>query len=626
VFVIRSNNGNNKGRAEEVSVRLFAVNRYPSESGKNATGLIQNRTSQDTKRTKVKSWKNIIRGRVGIRNMPKCKEENIKHVKKLSYFHSPIFMKHDTVNHDKKAIIIGAGPAGLTAAFELLTRTNIKPIILEKTGDIGGISKTVNYKGNRIDIGGHRFFSKSDRVMDWWFRFMPLETNTEGEVNINYQNRSRKLYTNEANGASPVDKDKIMLLRRRLSRIYFLRQFFNYPLNLSANTLRKLGLLRTIKIGFSYTFARLFPRRNEKTLEDFMINRFGKTLYKTFFKDYTEKVWGVSCSEISAEWGAQRIKGVSVSKAIAHALKRKKKEDQDIAQKDVETSQIERFLYPKLGPGQLWEEVARQIESMGGEIIFHQKITSIDNHKDGVSAVRSVNIETGESQAWKGDYFFSTMPVNELIGGMLGVPDEVRDVAAGLLYRDFITVGLLLKQFSVPDKATGGYQKLNLEDTWIYVQEKDVMVGRLQLFNNWSPFLVKDPTTSWIGMEYFCNRDDEFWNQSEEVIKETAINELQKIGLARKEDLLDATVLRMEKTYPAYFGTYDRFDVIRNYVDGLQNLYLIGRNGMHKYNNSDHSMLTAMTAVDNIVAGIADKSNIWSINTEMEYHEEGKNG
>jgi protoporphyrinogen oxidase len=531
-------------------------------------------------------------------------------------------MKQDTVKQDKKAIIIGAGPAGLTAAYELLTRTNIKPIILERSGDIGGISKTVNYKGNRIDIGGHRFFSKSDRVMDWWFRFMPLETTTEGEVNINYQNRSRALYTNGTSGASPVDKDKVMLLRRRLSRIYFLRQFFNYPLNLSPNTLRKLGLLRTMKIGFSYTLARLFPRRKERTLEDFMINRFGKTLYKTFFKDYTEKVWGVSCSEISAEWGAQRIKGVSITKAVAHALRRKKKEDQDIAQKNVETSQIERFLYPKLGPGQLWEEVARQIESMGGEIIFHNKITTIANHNDGVSSVRSVNTQTGESHSWEGDYFFSTMPVNELIGGMLGhVPDEVKEVAAGLLYRDFITVGLLLKQFSAPDKA-GRPQKLSLEDTWIYVQEKDVKVGRLQLFNNWSPFLVKDPSTSWIGMEYFCNTDDEFWNQSEEVIKETAINELEKIGLARKEDVLDATVLRMEKTYPAYFGTYDRFDIIRNFVDGLQNLYLIGRNGMHKYNNSDHSMLTAMTAIDNIVAGISDKSNIWSINTEMEYHEE----
>jgi protoporphyrinogen oxidase len=520
----------------------------------------------------------------------------------------------------KIAIIIGAGPAGLTAAYELLTRTDIKPIILEKTGDIGGISKTVNYKGNRMDIGGHRFFSKSDRVMEWWFQFMPLDAAIEGEVDIRYQNQSRMLSTG---GTAPVDKDKVMLLRRRLSRIYFLRQFFNYPLKLTAGTLLKLGLTRTLRIAFSYTAARLFPRRNERTLEDFMINRFGKTLYKTFFKDYTEKVWGVSCSEISAEWGAQRIKRVSVSKAVAHALKRKKKGDADIAQKDVETSQIERFLYPKLGPGQLWEEVARQIESMGGKIVFHQNISGVANGEDKVTAVRSVNSQAGETRTWEGDYFFSTMPINELIAGMEGeVPSEVKQVAAGLQYRDFITVGLLLKQFSVPDEATGGHKKLSLEDTWIYIQEKDVKVGRLQIFNNWSPFLVKDPATSWIGMEYFCNKGDEFWSQSDEVIKATAIDELEKIGLVHKADLLDSTILRMEKTYPAYFGTYDRFEVIRNFVDGLDNLYLIGRNGMHKYNNADHSMLTAMTAIDNIAAGISDKSNIWSINTEQDYHEE----
>lgn len=529
--------------------------------------------------------------------------------------------KNATGHYLKHSIIIGAGPAGLTAAFELLTRTDIKPIILEKTGDIGGISKTVNYKGNRIDIGGHRFFSKSDRVMEWWFQFMPLEATAEEEVNIRYQNRSRKLSTGGAGGARPADKEKVMLLRRRLSRIYFLRQFFNYPLKLSVGTLRKLGLIRSIGIAFSYTSARLFPRRTERTLEDFMINRFGKTLYKTFFKDYTEKVWGVNCNEISAEWGAQRIKGVSISKAIAHALKRRK--NQDIAQKDVETSQIERFLYPKLGPGQLWEEVARRIESMGGAIVFHQDITGITNDNGKITAVRSVDTRTGETRSWEGDYFFSTMPINELIAGMQGeVPAEVKQVAAGLQYRDFITVGLLLKQFSVPDKANGGHRKLELEDTWIYIQEKEVKAGRLQIFNNWSPFLVKDPATSWIGMEYFCNKGDDFWAQSDEAIKETAIDELEKIGLARKADLLDSTIIRMEKTYPAYFGAYDRFEVIRNFVDKFENLFLVGRNGMHKYNNADHSMLTAMTAVDNITTGVTDKSNIWSINTEQDYHEE----
>ena len=533
----------------------------------------------------------------------------------------------------KKAIIIGAGPAGLTAAYELLKRTDIQPIVLEKSGDIGGISKTINYKGNRIDIGGHRFFSKSDRVMEWWLHFMPLQDKETTEIAIHYHNQSRLLKTAVAAGMEEQeeqparDPDKVMLLRRRLSRIYFLRRFFNYPIKLSADTLSKLGISMTAGIIFSYIRARLFPRREEITLEDFMINRFGKRLYKTFFKDYTEKVWGVPCQNISAEWGAQRIKGLSVTKAISHALRSagKRKKDNDIAQKDVETSQIERFLYPKFGPGQLWEEVARQVVAMGGEIHMHQDTRAIRTEGAGVIAVEAVDAKTGASSVWEGDYFFSTMPVSELIKGFrANVPAEVKAIAAGLQYRDFITVGLLLKQFSAPGKLAGAPQKLSLEDTWIYIQEKDVKVGRLQLFNNWSPFLVKDPSTTWVGMEYFCNEGDAFWALTDEEIKKVAIQELDKIGLARQEDLLDATVLRIEKTYPAYFGTYDRFDEIRKYIDQFDNLFLVGRNGMHKYNNADHSMLTAMVAVDNICAGITDKSNIWSINTEQEYHEEDK--
>jgi protoporphyrinogen oxidase len=543
----------------------------------------------------------------------------------------------------KKAIIIGAGPAGLTAAYELLKRTDIQPIILEKTGDIGGLSKTVNYKGNRIDIGGHRFFSKSDRVMDWWMRFMPLEDTEESGISIQYHNQTRKLTRNTAStgdplptaeGASqngsgaPKDPDKVMLLRRRLSRIYFLRRFFNYPIKLSADTLVKLGLARTTRIIMSYIKARLFPRRPERSLEDFLINRFGITLYKTFFKDYTEKVWGVSCQEISAEWGAQRIKGVSISKAIGHALRsaRRKGKDGDIAQKDVETSQIERFMYPKFGPGQLWEEVARQIRAMGGEIHMQQDIRTIYSKDMRITAVESVDARTGIAATWEGDYIFSTMPVSELIAGMNGnVPGEVKEIAAGLQYRDFITVGILLKQLSAPHPSTGQSQQLFLQDTWIYIQEKDVKVGRLQIFNNWSPFMVKDPSTSWVGMEYFCNTKDDFWALTDEAIREIGIQELEKIGLARREDMLDATVIRMEKTYPAYFGVYDKFGIVREYTERFPNLFLIGRNGMHKYNNADHSMLTAMVAVDNIIAGISDKSNIWSINTEMDYHEEPSN-
>lgn len=516
----------------------------------------------------------------------------------------------------KTAVIIGAGPAGLTAAYELLKRTDIRPIILEKSGDIGGLSKTVNFKGNRIDIGGHRFFSKSDRVMNWWLNVMPLEETNEGSPLIQYHNQSRRISRDPAQPSDPArstDPDNVMLIRPRLSRIYFLRKFFSYPIRLSLDTLRKLGLTRTLGILFSYLRSRLFPRRPERSLEDFLINRFGSRLYHIFFKDYTEKVWGVACKDIPAEWGAQRIKGVSVSKAIAHAVRSiLGREEKGIAQKDTETSQIERFMYPKFGPGQLWEEVARQVRAMGGEIRMHQDVHRVLTKEDRVLAIESGHSATGQVSVTEGDYFFSTMPVSELVAGMDGdTPREIKDIAAGLQYRDFITVGILLKK------------KISLDDTWIYIQEKDVKVGRLQLFNNWSPHLVKDPATTWLGMEYFCDTRDEFWNLSDPEIQQKAIDELEKIGLACKEDVLDSVVLRMEKTYPAYFGdAYANFDKLRNYTDRFDNLFLIGRNGMHKYNNSDHSMLTAMVAVDNISNGITGKSNIWSINTEQEYHEE----
>jgi protoporphyrinogen oxidase len=538
--------------------------------------------------------------------------------------------KSDMPVNPKKAIIIGAGPAGLTAAYELLKRTNITPIILEKSGDIGGISKTVNYKGNRIDIGGHRFFSKSDRVMNWWMSIMPIQSTGADSFTIAYQNKSREIIPNafSSSNNTSIEADKVMLVRQRLSRIYFLRKFFTYPIQLSLDTLTKLGVGRTINIMFSYLKAQLFPRKPEKNLEDFMINRFGHTLYELFFKDYTEKVWGIPCNAISAEWGAQRIKGISISKAIQHAIQttvNRKKKSNDIGQKDTETSLIEQFLYPKFGPGQLWEEVARQVEEMGGKILMHHDVKRIytSDENNEIAAIAAINNITGETSLLAGDYFFSTMPVQELIEDMDGaIPDEVREVARGLQYRDFITVGILLKRLSFQDKTTGEWKPLELKDTWIYIQEKDVKVGRLQLFNNWSPFMVKDPDTVWVGMEFFCNKQDDFWSKTDEDIKQLAIHELEKIGLASVANVLDATVLRMEKTYPAYFGTYDRFDVIRQFTDRFSNLFLVGRNGMHKYNNSDHSMLTAMVSVDNICAGIAEKTNIWSINTEQEYHEE----
>lgn len=521
---------------------------------------------------------------------------------------------------NKRAIIIGAGPAGLTAAYELLKRTDIIPIILEKSGDIGGISKTINYKGNRMDIGGHRFFSKSDRVMQWWLNIMPIEPMAAKQFTVTYQRHSKTIKSEEspAPSGSQQTSDKVMLVRHRLSRIYFLRKFFTYPIQLSFDTLKKLGPFRTISIMVSYLWSRLFPKKPETNLEDFFINRFGNKLYRLFFKDYTEKVWGVPCAKISAEWGAQRIKGISITKALAHAVRSMRPKStppgEGIGQKHTETSLIEKFLYPKYGPGQLWEEVALQVKGMGGEIHFHQDVRRIHATGESIISIDSFDTETGRINTFCGDYFFSTMPVQELIAGMTSfVPSNVRRVAEGLEYRDFITVGVLLSKLVT---------KTMLPDTWIYIQERDVKVGRLQIFNNWSPSMVKDAGTVWIGMEYFCNTSDAFWRLSDQEIKFKAFAELSKMGLARAEDVLDSTVIRVEKTYPAYFGTYDRFDEIRKFTESFPNLFLIGRNGMHKYNNSDHSMLTAMVSVDNILAGVTAKANIWAVNTEQEYHEE----
>lgn len=527
----------------------------------------------------------------------------------------------------KIAIIAGAGPAGLTAAKELIERTDIIPIIFEKSNDIGGISKTVNYKGNRIDLGGHRFFSKSDRVMKWWLNILPLEETNDTDFSIRYQNKERIIHTADLPKISQ-DKDKVMLVRSRLSRIYFLKRFFSYPVQLSMGTIRGLGLWRTTKIFFSYLWIQINPRKEEKSLEDFMINHFGTELYKTFFKEYTEKVWGISCKEISADWGAQRIKGLNIKKAIQHALsqqfKKKKKSEGDINQKEVETSLIERFLYPKLGPGQMWEEVAWMIQEKGGTIRMEHEVTGIETENDKVVRVKVRNSITGKDEELACDYFFSTMPIRQLVAGMSPSPPEnIREIADGLLYRDFLTVGLLLKKLKIKRDNTkpAGTDNLVL-DNWIYIQEREVKVGRLQIFNNWSPFMVNDSNNAWVGMEYFCNEGDEIWTMPDEEMKEFAIDELAKIGIIQKEDVLDGMVLRMEKAYPAYFGTYNRFEEMPTYFNQIENLFLVGRNGMHKYNNSDHSMLTAMTAVDNIIAGRKDKSNIWKINTEMEYHEE----
>ncbi len=523
----------------------------------------------------------------------------------------------------KTAIIIGAGPAGLTAAYELLKKTNIKPIIFEKSLEIGGISKTINYKGNRIDIGGHRFFSKSKKVMDWWQEILPLQgAPSKDDIILN----RKILLSKEKHAPDPEKEDKVMLVRTRLSRIFFLRSFFNYPIALTWETLKNLGIIKTIQISLSYLKTKLLPTKKENSLEDFLINRFGKSLYLLFFKSYTEKVWGLPCTKINPDWGAQRIKGLSITTAIIHALKRFFSQDQSINQKKTETSLIEKFTYPKLGPGQLWEEVAEKIIEKGGEIFLNHDVVSIDLQNDTIQTVYVKNKSNDKIITYNGDYFFSTMPIQTLINSINNIiPQNVKRIANGLKYRDFITVGVLLKKMKL--KNTSKIPTINdlVPDNWIYIQEKDVHIGRLQIFNNWSPYMVKDPNTVWLGLEYFCNEGDKLWKMSDKSFAEFGINELINIDMINKSDVLDSVVIRTPKAYPAYFGTYNEFDVLKQFIDSIKNLFLIGRNGMHRYNNADHSMLTAMTAVDNIINNITSKNNIWEVNTEKEYHEKKSN-
>ena len=521
----------------------------------------------------------------------------------------------------KTAVIIGAGPAGLTAALEFCRKSSIHPIVLEAGDRIGGISCTIRHNGNRMDIGGHRFFSKSDRVMDWWTEIMPIAAE-DHSVSIAYQNKKRTLTAHHPLGAH--DPDCVMLVRPRKSRIFFMRSFFDYPLSLSPATLRQLGLLRTARILASYITAQLRPRRPENSLQDFLVNRFGRELYLTFFKSYTEKVWGAPCEQISAAWGAQRIKGLSLRKAVAHFFHKLATHNNprgDIRQKNSETSLIEQFLYPKYGPGQLWERVAALVEEQEGEIRLGWKVTGLHVETDSHGAQRVVSAEAlspqGELVTIRGDYFFSTMPVRDLLRAIdTPAPAEIQAIANGLQYRDFITVGLLVDRLLITE-ADGS----PIQDTWIYIQEPDVLVGRLQIFNNWSPHMVADPSKIWIGLEYFCYDTDPLWKKDDAEIASFAIREVASIGILKESEVRDFCVVRVPKTYPAYFGTYERFDQIVRYMDRFENLFLVGRNGMHKYNNQDHSMLTAMMAVENILAGVTSKQRLWDVNTEQDYHE-----
>jgi protoporphyrinogen oxidase len=522
----------------------------------------------------------------------------------------------------KTAAIIGAGPAGLTAALELIRRSDVRPIVFEASDTVGGISRTVNFNGYRMDIGGHRFFSKSDWVMDWWEQILPLEGSAaaRGErISIAYQNQRRDV----APGRVSDDTERVMLVRDRLSRIYFLEKFFDYPLRLDMATIAKMGLLRFIKASISYARASLAPRRPELSLEDFLINRFGQELYGTFFKDYTEKVWGVPCAEISAEWGAQRIKGLSLTKAVMHALGRTVGSSRAQRRREVHTSLVERFLYPKYGPGQLWEEVAKQVDAEGGEISLSHTVERLCVSNCRVTQVESRDVGTGAIASIAVDYVISTMAVKDLVQSFdPPAPENVRRIAARLPYRDFITVGIVANRMKHRTAKLSSDGATLLPDNWIYIQDPEVRLGRLQIFNNWSPSLVSDPTKVSLGLEYFCNEGDDLWRLSDAEMQMLAVGELAKIGLLDANDVIAANVIRVPKAYPAYFGSYADFGEIRKHTDAIENLFLVGRNGMHRYNNQDHSMLTAKTAVDNMISGRLDKSNIWDINLDDEYHEE----
>jgi protoporphyrinogen oxidase len=508
-------------------------------------------------------------------------------------------------------VIIGAGPAGLTAALELSKHPDYSVKLVEQSNQVGGISRTVNYKGNLIDLGGHRFFSKHDKVLKWWADIMPVK----GEINtktITYHNKKKALPKN----LNLTHSQFSLLLRPRKSRIYYRNHFFDYPLQLKYKLLKGLGFYKSFLISLGILRARLWPIKPEKNLEDFYINRFGKELYNTFFKDYTKKIWGKDCKEISSEWGRQRVKSLSISRIIRHSIANAFRTP-SLLNKKTETSLIEYFLYPAKGPGQMWELVKDKCLANGVELIMQARVNEV-GVKDSRAEYVCYKNDEGETLKLKADYVISSMPVRPFIKSLTSVvPKKVQQIAEGLEYRDFIIVGLLLKDILLKDKK----QKI-VSDNWLYIQDNTVQVGRLQLFNNWSPFMVEEPTNVWLGAEYFCNRTDELWRLDDEDLISFAVKELERIGVINSNDVLDGTVVRAPKAYPSYTGAYESFGLIKDYLSTLKNIYPVGRNGMHKYNNQDHSMLTAFKATNMILNNSRDFEALWSINTEEVYNEE----
>jgi protoporphyrinogen oxidase len=475
-------------------------------------------------------------------------------------------------SREKHVVIMGAGPAGLTAAYQL-TKEHVACTVLEKVDVVGGIARTACYKGYRFDIGGHRFFTKIAAVERMWREVL-----------------------------SKAD----FLHRKRLSRIYYNKKFFFYPLRVG-NVLAGLGLWNSVAILVSYLKARLFPIKPEKTFEAWVTNRFGRRLFRTFFKTYTEKVWGIPCSEISADWAAQRIKDLSLWSAIKNAVLPQQGSDKSKLIKTL----IDSFDYPRHGPGMMWETVLQLVRAEGGTVTVNSPVQRIYWQPNAVTGVEIVSNE--KSERMPGTHFFSTLPIRELIEKLdPAVPPEILLAARRLNYRDFITVALIVNQANL------------FPDNWIYIHEPGLKVGRIENFKNWSPDMVPDPSKSCVGMEYFCHEGDGLWTMADAELVELGRQELAALGLARVEDIEDGTVLRMPKAYPVYDSHYqEALRQVRAFLQPLQNLQLIGRNGMHKYNNQDHSMLTAMLAVKNV---LGENHDLWEVNAAQDYHEELTDG
>lgn len=516
----------------------------------------------------------------------------------------------------QKVLIIGAGPAGLTAAYELLKRGDEFDVtVFEETDQFGGISRTVNHNGNRMDMGGHRFFSKVPEVNAWWEELLP----SQGAPAKDDKLLGREVSLSPQ-GPDPEETDRVMLKRGRVSRIFFNQKFFDYPITLKADTFKNMGLSDTLSAGFSYVGS-MVHKRKEESLEDFYVNRFGKKLYSMFFEHYTENLWGRHPSEIDPSWGAQRVKGVSITAVLKHAL------EKQFGTKGgtVETSLIEEFSYPKLGPGQLWDVTAEEVKKMGGTILTNARVIAL--HKNEENVLTSITYEQdGKTYEVEGDIVISSMPIKDLVEGMNDVPETPLRIARGLPYRDYMTVGVLVDKLELKNETTQKTVGNIVPDNWVYVHDRSVKMGRFQIYNNWSPYMVKDlEHTVWIGLEYFCNEGDELWSMSNEDFAKLGVREMVNLNLiCSNNNVLDTHVERVKKAYPAYFDTYAEMDTLREWLDTIPNLYCVGRNGQHRYNNIDHSMCTSFEAVSNIRSGRTDKSNVWSVNTEQEYHEEKK--